>query len=181
MTTLRTSLSLIDAAVLAPVYRDGHGRLGLVFVVRTPGGRHGGQVAFPGGRRETADADLLATALREAQEEIGLARNQVDVLATLPVVETITTGFRVAPFLGRLAGPMPTWRRQESEIAEVLEVRLDKLAAPDAHGAHVWRYPDWPEPRLVSFYRVGPHKVWGLTYRVLELLLPRLLAGEWQV
>ena len=181
MTTLRTTLALIDSAVLAPIYRDSRGQLRLVFVVKGPGGRHGGQVAFPGGRRESSDADLLTTALREAEEEIGLSRREVDVLAELPVIDTTSTGFRVAPFLGRLLGPPPVWRRQETEIAEILEVPLPDLIDPAAHGVEVWDFPGWPGPRRIEFYRIGPHKLWGVTYRIVEPLLPRLSAGEWEI
>ncbi len=182
MTTLRVTLSaLIDSAVLAPVYRDRGGQLRLVFVVKGPGGRHGGQVAFPGGRRESDDADLLATALREAEEEIGLTSRDVDVLAALPIIETESTGFRVAPFLGRLRGPPPVWRRQEAEIAEILEVPIAALTAPAARGEELWQLPEWPKPRRVAFYGIGPHKLWGVTYRIVEPLLPRLVAGEWDV
>jgi 8-oxo-dGTP pyrophosphatase MutT (NUDIX family) len=181
VTTLRATLALIDSAVLAPVYRDPEGQIRLVLVVKGPGGRHGGQVAFPGGRREADDPDLLATALREAEEEIGLRRTEVDVLSELPVIETTSTGFRVAPFLGRLKGPPPVWRRQETEIAEILEVPLSTLADPGLHGDEVWELPDWPRGRRVEFYRIGPHKLWGVTYRIVQPLLPRLLAGEWDV
>ena len=72
VTTLRTTLALVESAVLAPVYSRSAGSLRLVFIRRGPRGIHGGQIAFPGGRREPGDADLLATALREAHEEIGL-------------------------------------------------------------------------------------------------------------
>ena len=96
MTTLRTTLALIESAVLAPLYRDADGRLRLVFIRRSPFGRHGGQIAFPGGRREPEDPDLLTTALREAEEEIGLARQAVDVLAALPIVDTATAAFGCA-------------------------------------------------------------------------------------
>src|ERR1700738_3115420 len=115
MTPLRVTLALVDSAVLAPLYRDTDGRLRLVFIRRSPFGAHGGQIAFPGGRREAEDPDLLTTALREAEEEIGLDRNSVEILATLPVIQPTGTGFRVAPFLGRLSGPPPVWRRQERE------------------------------------------------------------------
>src|SRR5215469_16824532 len=87
---------MVDSAVLAPIYRDPRGDLRLVFIRRSPYGVHGGQIAFPGGRREPEDADLLATALREAEEEVGLDPAQVDVLTELPIVETVATGFRVA-------------------------------------------------------------------------------------
>lgn len=168
MTTLRTTLPLIDAAVLAPLYRDADGRLRFIFIRRSPFGRHGGQIAFPGGRREPEDADLLSTALRETEEEIGLPRQAVEVLAALPPVDTVATGFRVAPFLGRLHGPPPVWQRQEAEIDEVLEVAFDDLTHPDAHAVEHWQLPGWPEPREIPFYRIGPYKLWGATYRIVD-------------
>jgi 8-oxo-dGTP pyrophosphatase MutT (NUDIX family) len=179
VTTLRTTLALVDSAVLAPIYRDSEGRLRLVFIRRGPFGRHGGQIAFPGGRREPEDPDLVATALREAEEEVGLDPNGVEILATLPVVETIATGFRVAPFLGRLSGAVHTWRRQETEIEEIIEVPLDELSHPAAHAVDHWQLPGWPEPREIPFYRIGQYKLWGATYKIVEPLLPRILAGEW--
>ena len=104
MTTLRSTLTLVESAVLAPIYRDPQGRLRLVFIRRSPHGIHGGQIAFPGGRWEPHDADLLATALREAEEEVGLDPAMVEILTELPVIETMATGFRVTPFLGRRHG-----------------------------------------------------------------------------
>jgi 8-oxo-dGTP pyrophosphatase MutT (NUDIX family) len=167
VTTLRATLALVDSAVLAPVYRDRQNRLRLVFIRRSPFGQHGGQIAFPGGRREPEDPDLLTTALREAEEEIGLDRKTVDVLATLPIIETFGTGFRVAPFLGRLNGPPATWRRQETEIDEILEVPLEDLLMPQAHAVEYWQLPGWPEPREIPFYRIGPYKLWGATYKIV--------------
>jgi 8-oxo-dGTP pyrophosphatase MutT (NUDIX family) len=178
VTTLRATLALVDSAVLAPVYRDPQGRLRLVFIRRSPHGVHGGQIAFPGGRREPQDADLLATALREAQEEVGLDPNSVEVLAALPVIETMATGFRVAPFLGRLNGPPPTWRRQETEIEEILEVPVDDLIRPGAHAVEEWQLPGWPEPRPIPFYRIGPYKLWGATYRIVESIRDYLASHE---
>ena len=178
MTTLRATLALVDSAVLAPVYRDPHDRLRLVFIRRSPHGVHGGQIAFPGGRREPQDADLLATALREAHEEVGLDPNSVEVLTALPVIETMATGFRVAPFLGRLNGPPPTWRRQETEIEEILEVPLDELIRPEAHAVEEWQLPGWPEPRPIPFYRIGPYKLWGATYRIVESIRDYLASHE---
>jgi 8-oxo-dGTP pyrophosphatase MutT (NUDIX family) len=181
LTSLRSTLTLVDAAVLAPVYRASDGTVHLIFVRKGPGGRHGGQIAFPGGKREPGDSDLLGTALREAHEEVGLERGDVTILAALPIVDTMTTGYHVAPFLGRLASPPPAWKRQESEIAEVLDVPIDALTDPDAQGQEVWHFPAWDEPRMVPFYRLGPYKLWGMTYRIVEPLLPRLLAGEWDI
>ena len=171
MTSLRSTLTLIDSAVLAPIYRDPKERLRLVFVRRGPGGRHGGQIAFPGGRREPEDANLLATALREAEEEVGLDPHGVEILTELPVIETIATGFRVAPFLGRLKGAPPAWRRQETEIAEILEVAIDDLLLPEAHGVEYWQLPGWRAKREIPFYRIGPYKLWGATYKIFESIL----------
>jgi 8-oxo-dGTP pyrophosphatase MutT (NUDIX family) len=166
VTPVRSSIDLIDSAVLAPVYRDPRDRLRLVFIRRSPHGIHGGQIAFPGGRREPEDPDLLATALREAQEEVGLDPRAVDVLAELPTIDTVATGFRVTPFLGRLTGAPPTWRRQETEIEEILEVPIDELA-PQSHGVELWQLPGWTSPREIPFYRIGPYKLWGATYRMV--------------
>jgi 8-oxo-dGTP pyrophosphatase MutT (NUDIX family) len=168
-----------EAAVLVPVYRRQDGELIVVLVRRAQGGAHGGQLALPGGQRDPGDADLTATALREANEEIGLARDRVELLAALPVVETTTTGFRIAPFLARLAGPPPPWRRQEREVAEVVELRVADLARPEVRAEEVRDFPSWPAPRRIRLWRVGGHEVWGVTYRILEPLVPRLLAGEW--
>jgi 8-oxo-dGTP pyrophosphatase MutT (NUDIX family) len=181
VTTLRTTLAIVDSAVLAPVYRDPQGRLRLVFIRRGPRGIHGGQIAFPGGKREPEDADLLATALREAEEEIGLAPDDVEVLTDLPLIATTSTGFRVAPYLGRLKGPPPTWRRQETEIDEIIEVPIDDLQRPEAHAVEEWQLPGWPEARPIPFYWIGPYKLWGATYRIVQPLLPRLAAGEWRI
>jgi 8-oxo-dGTP pyrophosphatase MutT (NUDIX family) len=164
-----TTTELIESAVLAPLYRDPRGDLRLVFIRRGPGGRHGGQIAFPGGRREAEDATLLATALREAEEEVGLNPAQVEILTQLPTIETVATGFRVAAFLGKLNGAPPTWRRQETEIDEILEVRLEDLG-PEAHVIEHWQLPGWPEAREIPFYWIGPYKLWGATYRIVEAI-----------
>jgi 8-oxo-dGTP pyrophosphatase MutT (NUDIX family) len=167
-----------EAAVLVPVYRRQDGQLMVVLVRRALGGAHGGQLALPGGQRDSTDADLAATALREANEELGLADDRVELLAALPVVETQTTGFRIAPFLARLTVPAP-WRPQEREIAEVVELRVADLAQPEARAEEFREFPTWPAPQRIRLWRVGGHEVWGVTYRILEPLVPRLLAGEW--
>jgi 8-oxo-dGTP pyrophosphatase MutT (NUDIX family) len=167
-----------EAAVVVPVHRRQDGELMVVLVRRAPGGVHGGQLALPGGQRDPGDADLAATALREANEELGLAADRVELLAALPVVETQTTGFRIAPFLARLTGPVP-WRLQEREVAEVVELRVVELARPEVRAEEVRAFPTWPAPRRIQLWRVGRHEVWGVTYRILEPLVPRLLSGEW--
>lgn len=171
---------LREAAVLVPVYRDAAGRLRLVLVRRGEGGIHGGQLAFPGGKREVQDASLQATALRETHEEVGLPIAQVQVLATLPVIVTMVSSFRITPFLGHIHPPA-RWLLQSSEIAEVLDVEVAELLAPEAHTTEDWQLPGWASPRPISFYRIGPYALWGASYRIVQPLLPRLLAGEWAI
>ena len=169
---------MIESAVLVPVYRR-DGDLRLIVVRRAEGGLHGGQLAFPGGKREPEDATLRDTALRESHEEIGLGGG-VEILERLPDSGTLTSGFRVTPFLARI-DPPAAWRPDPREIAEVFDVRLADLERPRAHGEELKSFPTWKVPRLIPFYRVEGHKLWGLTYRILRPLVPRLLAGEWQV
>lgn len=168
---------LRDAAVLVPCYRDGEGTVRIVLVLRTSGGQHGDQIALPGGKRDPGDPSLRATALREAWEEIGLAPDAVEVLAELPVLETRTTGYRIAPFLGRITRPA-VWAPDPREVAEVLEPRVDDLLDPAAHGESVERFAGWSEPRRIAFYRIGPHRLWGATYRILSPLLEPLRNGS---
>jgi 8-oxo-dGTP pyrophosphatase MutT (NUDIX family) len=170
---------LRESAVLVPVFRNAAGEATLVLIRRSDYGVHGGQLAFPGGKREPTDASLLATALRETEEEIGLPAAAINVLATLPPVQTLTSNFHITPFLARITPP-PTWHFQPTEIAEVLEVPLRHLADPANAGQELWQLPGWPAAELISFWRVGQYNLWGATYRILHQLLPRLLAGEWE-
>lgn len=169
-----------ESAVLVPVYRDETRAIRLVLMRRALGGTHGGQLAFPGGMREETDASARDTALREAHEEIGLEPGRVTVIADLPVVETRTSNFRIAPFLARIERPA-YWRPAFREVAEVLEPQIAALADPAARGHSAESFAIGPVPMLVPFIRIGDHRLWGATYRIVEPLLPRLLAGEWSV
>ena len=171
---------MIDAALVIPVYGAKDAELHIVMILRQPGGVHGGQVAFPGGKHDPEDETMLDTALREVKEELGLLIGRSDILAELPVVETRTTGYRVFPYLARIQVPN-RWQLAEREIAEILDVKLSDLLQADAHAKMVENFPTWQEPQRVSFYQVGPHRLWGLTYRILHPIIPRLTGGEWDV
>lgn len=168
------------AACLVPVYRDGSGGLRLVLVMRAPGGIHGGQVAFPGGAWEEGDESLRETALREAEEEIGLSRDRVEVLVELPPVRTLVSRYRIHPFLARVERP-PAWTLQAEEVEEVLEPSLEELLNREARGEMWRRLPGLPGPVRFPYVHLGPHKLWGATLRIVAPLLPRLKAGEWSL
>src|SRR4030095_1735405 len=103
-----------------------------------------------------------------------------DVLAELPMEQTRTTGYRVFPYLARIHLPN-RWRIAEREIAEILDIKLRELTRPDAHDKMIGRFPNWHKAEQVSFYHVGAHRLWGLSHRILQPVIPRLIAGEWDV
>ena len=113
-----------DAAVLVPLYRE---PLTAVFTERRADlSRHAGEISFPGGRQDHPEEDLRETALREAEEEIGLDPAGVELMGALPPVGTFVTGYRIFPFVG-LIEPGQTWRPQATEVEQVLEFTLADL------------------------------------------------------
>jgi 8-oxo-dGTP pyrophosphatase MutT (NUDIX family) len=164
--------------VLVPVFRDDKDELRLVLVVRGALGVHGGQLGLPGGKREPGDASLLDTALRETQEEIGLAPSDVEVIAALAPVNTRTTGFRVHPYLARIRPPA-RWRLAPGEITGVVAPLVRTLTDPAARRERLLSFPSWAEPRRVEGIQLEDGQLlWGLTLRLLDPVVPRLLSGE---
>ena len=165
--------------MLAPVFRDERGELRLVLIVRTDRGHHGGQLAFPGGRVDPRDESLVATALREAEEEIGLDPSLVAVVAELPPVRSGPTNMDVHAFLGRIPAGL-AWRPSPDEVVEVLTPSVAELWDPALRREHLFTNALWPEGLLVDGIPVGERVLWGMTLRLLDDLVPRLLAGEWE-
>jgi 8-oxo-dGTP pyrophosphatase MutT (NUDIX family) len=165
--------------VLVPVFRDDEGRLRLVLIVRTDRGLHGGQLAVPGGKVDAGDETLMATALREAEEEIGLSPTEVEVIAELAPVRSGPTDFEVHAFLGRIP-PSIRWRPNADEVVEVLTPAVDELWDPEIRRELLFTSARWPEGLLVDGIPVGDRVLWGMTLRLLDDVVPRLLAGEWE-
>lgn len=175
------TISFLDAAVLVPVFRDPAGELRLVMIRRAARGVHGGQLAFPGGRPEPEDdGSMLETALRETEEEIGLERDRIRILEALPRVDTISSRYRIYPFLSEIDHP-GQWRKEAAEVDEVLELQIDTLLHPDAvqHGSE--HAPNRSEPRQIAYFQVGEDRLWGASFRILRPLLTRLVAGDWTI
>jgi 8-oxo-dGTP pyrophosphatase MutT (NUDIX family) len=159
-----------DAAVLVPLFLDDAGQPSVVLTRRREDlRRHAGEISFPGGRQDPEDADLRATALREAHEEIGLAPDGVELIGALQPTPTIATNYAVYPFVGLIA-PGQTWLPAEAEVAEVLELRLADLRA----GYDRRRMTRRGVPFRTDTYVVGDHLVWGATARMLADLFERL-------
>jgi 8-oxo-dGTP pyrophosphatase MutT (NUDIX family) len=160
-----------DAAVLLPLY--GWPEMpGLIFTERRADlRRHAGEISFPGGRQDEADADLASTALREAEEEIRLPADSVELAGALPPTSTFVTGYRVHPFVGLI--PDPAQLRLEpnpAEVETVLSLSLEVLR----EGYEMRRLIRRGIPIHTPTYEVEGHLIWGATARILCDLLDRL-------
>ncbi len=164
---------LIAAAVLVPLVLRQEG-VTMLLTRRTDHLRdHAGQVSFPGGRVETHDEGAVATALRETEEEIGVARSHIEVVGELDLYET-RTGFRITPVVG-LVEPGFTLTLDEFEVAEVFEVPLSFVLDPANHQKRslVWRGAE----RHFYLLPYGDREIWGATAGMIVNLY-HCLAGS---
>lgn len=152
------------AGVLAPIQLV-DGRLELLLTKRSSGLKHHpGQIAFPGGKQDPGDADSIAAALREAHEEIGLPPENVEVLGTLPVHDTVTS-FAVTPVIGLIRDRFDI-RPEPGEVAEVFSVPLSHVLDPANYLVQSRRW----RGSLRHYFTVpyGPYYIWGATARMLR-------------
>jgi 8-oxo-dGTP pyrophosphatase MutT (NUDIX family) len=142
---------------------------GLVFTERRSDlSRHAGEISFPGGRRDEGE-ELLETALREAEEEIGLSRGNVEIAGALPPIGTFVTNYKVTPFVGLIEQGM-RFEPNPSEVESVLVASLDDLVT----GYEKRRLVRRGVPIKTDTYLVGDKLIWGATARILAMLLDRL-------
>lgn len=167
---LKPAAELADAAVLVGLVAHEAGAA-VLLTRRTDALRHhGGQVSFPGGRVEPGDADAIAAAIRESEEEIGVSATQITPIGLLDPLVTIT-GFRVLPVVAAI-DPRYVARPDPSEVADVFEVPLAFLLDP-ANLDH--RLVDFRgRPRRVLEFRYPAYRIWGATASILLNLRQRL-------
>ena len=138
---------------------------------------HKGQIALPGGAWEPRDADLWATALRETEEEVGIAADTVRQLGALSPLDIPASHFRVQPFVGCVP-QRPAFVLDAREVAALIEMPLAMLLDATAKDEEVWGWGG--QSRTVPFYRLGEHIIWGATAMILgelETALNRLPAA----
>jgi len=159
----------IAAAVLVPLYLDS-GELHAVFTKRRDDlSNHPGEISFPGGRQDFPEEELRMTALREAEEEIGLPPDKVQVVGALPPVGTFVTNYKIHPFVGVIK-PGHAWTPQPTEVEVILELSLASLI----DGFEMKRLVRKGVPFKTPTYTVDGNLVWGATARIVEHLLARL-------
>ena len=158
-----------DAAVLIPLYLVG-GDLHAVYTKRRDDlKKHAGEISFPGGRPDFPDEDLMVTALREAEEEIGLPREEVEVVGALPPVGTFVTNYKIHPFVGVIKAGHE-WTMQPTEVEVILELALRDVIA----GHEMKRLLKKGVPIKTPTYTVDGNLIWGATGRITQQLLEYL-------
>ncbi|MEF8784354.1 MAG: CoA pyrophosphatase [Haloarculaceae archaeon] len=164
-----------EAAVIAPVIERDE-EPSLLFTKRADHlSDHPGQMSFPGGGHEPEDEDLWATALREADEEIGLQANEVERVGRLDDIRTVTR-YSVRPYVARI--PDREYEPGDEEVAEIAVLSLSDITDLDNYESERRDHPYYGEIRLHFFY-VDGYTVWGATARMLVQFLD--LATDWEM
>jgi 8-oxo-dGTP pyrophosphatase MutT (NUDIX family) len=157
------------AAVLLPLFEQ-DGQIFLAFIRRATTLRsHSGEIAFPGGSVDPGDTSIVMTALREAQEEIGLDPARVEVLGLLSPVFTVVSNFLITPVVAFLPQGLGELHLQVSEVHELLLAPLQGLADPAIVHTEQWTRDN--RTRLVYFYDYASYRIWGATGRMLNAFL----------
>ncbi len=165
-------LTLRPAGVLVAFAEDAQG-VSLILTKRSSALKHHpGQIAFPGGKVDAGDRDEIGAALREAEEEIGLDPENVEVIGTLPAHETVTS-FRVTPVIARIKAPFD-WRAEPGEVEEIFSVPFDHVTDPLQYIVEGRYYRGVHRKFFTVPY--GPYYIWGATARMLRGLADRVSA-----
>ena len=172
-----------QAAVLIGLFEEGD-ELRVAMIKRPAHStHHPGEIAFPGGKFEPdVDADLAATACREASEEVGIDEAQVQMLGELDTGATVATAVSIAPFVASIERPALGWTTDPGEVTAVLTPSVAELFHPDTYHQERWDIPDnprWPMGATnhpMHFFELADETIWGATARIVADFL-RVLAG----
>jgi len=164
-----------EAAVLAPIIQE-RDRYEILFTKRSEHlGTHPGQMSFPGGGREPDDGDLQATALREANEEIGLRAAETEIVGAVDDKLTVTN-YLVRPFVGLI--PDREYTRDEYEVAEIVRLGVADLIDTSNYESEYREHPEYG-PLRIHYFHVDDYTVWGATGEMLAQLLE--LTTDWEI
>ena len=161
-----------NASVLVGLF-DQNNETHVAFIRRASTLRaHSGEIAFPGGAADVSDVSPIVTALREAQEEIGLDPSRVEVLGIMPPVFTVVSNFLITPVVAYLPEGPGKLQLQMSEVAEIILLPLQGLANPAIFHTEQWMQDN--VPHTVYFFDYASYRIWGATARMLNTLLELL-------
>ena len=138
-------------------------------------GIHAGQIAFPGGRYEDDDLTVLNTALREIHEEIGITKDEVEVLGRLSDIYVPPSNFLISVFVGFL-NKKPNYKLQQSEVAEVIEIPFNTFLQPDIIKHKNFYVSEIKDPSYAPYYDVPNASIWGASAMVISELIDVLIA-----
>ena len=161
-----------NASVLVGLF-DQNNETHVAFIRRASTLRaHSGEIAFPGGAADVSDVSPIVTALREAQEEIGLDPSRVEVLGIMPPVFTVVSNFLITPVVAYLPEGPGKLQLQMSEVAEIILLPLQGLANPAIYHTEQWMQDN--VPHTVYFFDYASYRIWGATAGMLNTLLELL-------
>lgn len=155
--------------MLVPLYRLEHDTHLVLTRRRSDLRRHAGEISFPGGRRDDTDLDLAHTAIREAEEEIGLRPADVTLIGELPATSTFATNYLIHPYVATIPHGV-AWTLSPREVDAVLELPLSQVS----EGRTITTLKRRGFTFQTDAYVVGENLIWGATARIVEHLLARL-------
>ena len=165
----------IRAAVLVPLFEKGC-RPYVLFTKRTERGKHHkGQISFPGGVVDEGDEDMEATALRETFEEIGLPRENAEILGKLDDAFTVTSGYLITPVVAEIPYPYP-FSINEEEIEELIEIPLEAFLDQDRWTTEM--RSNGPKRVLNYNFEYEGRIIWGATARIMRQFLDAIFRGK---
>ena len=157
------------SAVLILFYPVSNNICTMLILRNTYKGVHSAQIGFPGGKMEAGDADLEATALREAHEEVGVKPNQVEIIGKLSDLYIPPSGYLVQPYIG-YTNDKPNFIRDENEVAQLIEVSADTIMDESIVGKKKIQLGGSKLKIKYPFFDVNGHTVWGATAMMISEL-----------